>query len=461
MFKLFARDTRGSLGIGMALGVTAMIGAVSATLDYSRMTNVRASLAAAVDAAALAGAQTTEDKLSALARQVFDANFREQAAVTSFTAKLIKKDDDDDDGGLEAVRVEAVASVNMSLARAIGFTSAPVRAYSEVVVGNDSDIQMALVLDVTDSMRGTKMDTLKSAATNMVNTMFDKLKKSNQIKMAVVPFGEYVNVGKSNRNQPWIDVPKDSTTTEKVCWQERDVTRTYNCRMVYHEWDEWNDGVVTRRSGTWQECNHDYGPYYQKCDTRTTTLQWDGCVGSRNYPLNLSDANYTITRAPGVMNVNCPPQLTELTPSRPKVLQAIAALSTSGNTYIPAGLTWGWATLSKATPFSEPDNAQRKVQDYLILMTDGANTMSSTYPKHDDYNSSVSDTLTAQLCANIKASGILVFTISFDVNSAILRNQLRICASSPDKYFEATNLIQLNEAFNGITSQVTQMRLSK
>jgi Mg-chelatase subunit ChlD len=193
----------------------------------------------------------------------------------------------------------------------------------------------------------------------------------------------------------------------------------------------------------------------------TKTQKWDGCVGSRMFPLNLSDLGYNLVRAPGVMNVNCPPQLTELTPSRPKVLKAIAELSTSGNTYIPAGLTWGWATLSSGTPFSEPNNDKRKTQDYLILMTDGANTMSPTYPKHDDWNSSLSDDLTAALCTNIKASGILVFTISFDVNSAILRNQLRICASSPDKYFEATNLIQLNQAFNGITSQVTQMRLSK
>lgn len=455
MFKLFAKDSRGSLGIGMALGATAMIGAVSATLDYSRMTNTRAALSAAVDAAALAGAQAVAADMNTTARQVFDANFREQAVVTAFSAKLVKN------GELDAVRVEATATVRMTLAQAIGFASAPVRSYSEVTVGNDSDIQMALVLDVTDSMRGAKLDTLKSASSDMVNTLFDKLKKANQIKMAVVPFAEYVNVGKSNRNKPWIDVPNDSSTTKKVCWPTRDITRTYNCRMQYHEWTDWNDGVSTPRSGTWQVCDHDYGPYYDTCQMETKTQKWDGCVGSRNHPLNLSDANYTINRAPGVMNVNCPPELTELTPSRPKVLKAIADLTTSGNTYIPAGLTWGWAALSEAAPFSEPGNPNRKAQDYLILMTDGANTMSPTYPKHDNYDSAVSDTLTAQLCANIKAAGVLIFTISFDVNSVILRNQLRICASSPDKYFEATNQIQLKDAFNGITSQVTQLRITK
>ena len=256
-------------------------------------------------------------------------------------------------------------------------------------------------------------------------------------------------------------MPNDSKATTNVCRQTRDVTRTYNCRMQYHEWTDWNDGVSTPRSGTWEVCDHDYGPYYETCQQETRTQTWNGCVGSRNFPLNLSDSNYLINRAIGVMNINCPSALTELTPSRPKVLKAIADLTTGGNTYIPAGLTWGWATLSEAQPFSEPGNGQRKTQDYLILMTDGANTMSPTYPKHDNYDAAVSDTLTAQLCTNIKASGVLVFTISFDVNSAILRNQLRICASSPDKYFEATSQVQLKDAFNGIVNQVSQLRITK
>ncbi len=455
MFKPFFKDARGSIGIGMALGLTAMMGAVSGTLDYSRMTNVRASLAAAVDAAALAGAQAPAADLTRTARQVFDANFREQSAVTAFSATLVTA------GDVTSVRVEATATVRMTLAQAIGYTTAPVRSFSEVTVGNDSDVQMALVLDVTLSMAGTKMDSLKSAATDMVNTLFDKLKRSNQIKMAVVPFAEYVNVGKSNRNRPWIDVPPDSSTTQQACWQTRDVTRTYNCRMQFHSWTDWVDGVATPRSGTWQVCDRDYGPYYQTCQNQTNTSTWNGCVGSRNYPLNVKDDNYLVTRAPGVMNVGCPSQLTELTPSRPTVLSAIAALTPGGNTYIPSGLTWGWATLSSATPFSEPNGGGRKTQDYLVLMTDGANTMSPTYPKHDDWNATLSDNLTSELCTNIKAAGITLFTISFDINSAIVRNQLRNCASSADKFFEATNLIQLNQAFNGITNQISDLRITK
>ncbi|MDP2355995.1 MAG: VWA domain-containing protein [Beijerinckiaceae bacterium] len=455
MFKFFARDSRGSLGIGVALGATAMIGAVSATLDYSRMTNSRAALSAAVDAAALAGAQAPANDMQTISRQVFDANFRERDPVTAFTTSVIKRGEDD------AVRVEAVAYVKMTLTQAIGFTSAPVRAVSEVLAGNDSDVQIALVLDVTQSMAGTRITSLKAAATDMVNALYDKLKKANQVKMAVVPFSQYVNVGMGNRNQPWMDVPNDSTTTQQVCNQARDIIRTYNCRMEFHSWTHCVDGVCGTQTGTWEVCDHDYGPYYQNCFNQTTTLKWDGCVGSRNYPNNVRDDNYLINRAPGVMNVHCPVPLTPLTPSQSTVLTAINELQPVGNTYIPSGLTWGWAALSGNEPLVEPDAPGRKTTKYLILMTDGANSMSPTYPYHNDYNVPVADALTAELCTNIKASGVQIFTISFDVDNNIIKNQLRICASSPDKYFDAIGAVQLSEAFKGITGQLSQLRIAR
>jgi Flp pilus assembly protein TadG len=453
MFRRFAQDRKGSIGAVLALGSVALLGAASASLDYTRMTNSRAALAAAVDAAALAGAQAPVADMQTIARQVFDANFREKDRITSFTARIVKRGEDD------AVQVEAVADVKMSLAQAIGISSAPVRAVSEVLSGNDADVQLALVLDVTGSMAGQRLASLKTASAEMVNTLFDKLAKPEQLKISVIPFSEYVNVGMQNRNQPWIDVPPDSTTTRNVCWPTRDITRTYNCRMQFHSWTHCEDGVCGTQTGTWEVCDHDYGPYYDVCQNETTTLRWDGCVGSRNYPLNVRDENYTINRVPGVMNVTCPVPLTPPTPSRNVVLAALDALQPIGNTYIPSGLMWGWAALSDTQPISTPSNPTRKTNKFLILMTDGANSISPTYPYHNEWNVPVADTLTAELCTNIKAAGIQVFTISFDVNNNIIKNQLRICASSPDKYFDAIGSVQLSEAFNGITKQLTQLRI--
>lgn len=455
MLRRFAREECGNMAVIFGLSSFALVGAASAGLDYSRMTNTRAALAAAADAAALAAAQAPPNEAVALARQVFDANFRESVPITSFSGAPFKLGSD------TAFRVEVTAEVPMTLSKVMGVDSRPVRSVSDAVLGNDQDIQIALVLDVTASMLGSKLASLKTAASGMVNTLYDKLTQSNQIKMAVVPFAQYVNVGMANRNQPWISVPPDSTSTQQACWQTRDVTRTYNCRMQFHQWTDWVDGVSTPRSGTWEVCDHDYGPYYQTCQNQTTTLTWSGCVGSRNYPLNVRDNNYIANPVPGVMNASCPPALTTLSSSRPTVLNAISGLAAVGNTYIPAGLTWGWAALSPGVPFSEPTNPGRQTQRYIVLMTDGENTMSPTYPRHDDYNAGLSNNLTAELCANVKADAVKVFTIAFEVTSNPVKNLLRTCATSADMYFDAANAAQLTSAFDAIARQMTMLRIAR
>jgi Flp pilus assembly protein TadG len=453
VLKRFARDDSGNIAMIFGLGVFTLLGATSAGLDYTRMTNTRASLAAAADAAALAAAQAPPNEAVALARQVFDANFRDQSLVAAFSAGPFRK------GADTAFRVEATANVPMTLSKVMGVDTRPVRSVADAMLGNDQDIQVALVLDVTGSMAGSKLASLKTSASNMVNTLYDKLTQANQIKMSVVPFAEYVNVGLHNRNQPWISVPPDSSTTQQVCWQTRDITRTYNCRMQFHSWTDCNDGVCTPRSGTWQVCDHDYGPYYQTCQNQTNTVRWNGCVGSRNYPLNVRDENYNTNPVPGIMNVGCPAPITPLSSARAPVLNAITGLGASGNTYIPVGLMWGWASLSPLAPYSEPVNPNRTTQRYIVLMTDGENTLSPTYPKHDGWDVPTSNNLTAELCTNAKAAGIQIFTIAFEVTSNPVKNLLRTCATSVDRYFDATNSLQLAAAFDAIAKQMTQLRI--
>lgn len=455
MFRRFANDESGNIITVLGLSTLTLLGAVSAGLDYTRMTNTRAAMAAAADAAALAAAQAPPNEAAALARQVFDANFRDAAPVTAFVAEPFLKGTD------QAYRVAATASVSMSLTRMMGSDARPVSTISEVMMGNDNDLLIALVLDVTGSMAGSKLASLKASASAMVNTIYTKMDQPNQVRMSVVPFAEYVNVGMANRNQPWISVPPDSSTSQNVCWMTRDVVSSTNCRQEFSTWQSCNDSGCTTQSGFYQVCDNTYGPEYQVCGTQSSNQTWAGCVGSRDYPLNVRDINYTIQPAPGVMNVSCPPPLTTLTATRTQVLAAIDSLNADGYTYIPAGLTWGWATLSLDVPFSEPVNPNKKTKRHLVLMTDGENTRSPNYPRHDWTDTMISDNLTSELCINIKAQDIEVFTIAFDVTNAAIKNRLRSCASSPDKYFDATNDTLLADAFATIARQMTQLRISR
>ncbi|MBX9759605.1 MAG: VWA domain-containing protein [Beijerinckiaceae bacterium] len=455
MFTRLSRDESGSIAVVFGIALFTLTCAVGAGLDYTRMVSTRTALSMAADAAAIAAGQAPPGEAVALAREVFNANFREQNLVASFSAAPFLNGADD------AFRVEVTANVPMTLSKVMGVDERPVRIVSEALLGGGEDIQIGLVLDVTGSMAGAKLDSLKTASSAMVNALYDKLKKANQVKIAVVPFAEYVNVGMQHRNQPWLAVPPDTSTTQQVCRQTRDVTRTYNCRMQVNAWQECNDGVCVSKSGAWEVCDYDYGPEYQTCGMQTTNVTWSGCVGSRFYPLNVRDQDYTLNPVPGVMNVSCPPPLTPLSSSRPSVLKSIDELSPSGETYIPAGLMWGWAALSPLAPYSEPTNPTAKTKQYIVLMTDGENTRSPNYPYHQDAGSATSDTLTSELCANIKAAGLGIFTIAFDVNAITTKNLLRACASSPDNYFDATSTAQLAAAFDSIAKQMTVLRLTR
>jgi Flp pilus assembly protein TadG len=109
MFRQFANDESGNIITVLGLSTLTLLGAVSAGLDYTRMTSTRAALSAAADAAALAAAQAPPAQAAALARQVFDANFRNSQSVTAFSAEQFTRGTD------SAFRVDVTADVDMSL----------------------------------------------------------------------------------------------------------------------------------------------------------------------------------------------------------------------------------------------------------------------------------------------------------------------------------------------------------
>ena len=89
---------------------------------------------------------------------------------------------------------------------------------------------------------------------------------------------------------------------------------------------------------------------------------------------------------PGLLNINCASPLTRLTNVKETITAKISAMNATGNTYIPSGLMWGWRVLSSVAPFDDgvaygAMAGGETVKKALILMTDGANTTSASYPR--------------------------------------------------------------------------------
>ena len=70
------------------------------------------------------------------------------------------------------------------------------------------------------------------------------------------------------------------------------------------------------------------------------------------------------------------------------------------------------------------------------------------------------DSREALVCTNMKAKGIIIYTIGVGVSDHS-RSGLSACASSPDKYFDVTDSAQLSSVFSTIAGQINNLRISK
>ncbi|MDB5509923.1 MAG: putative Flp pilus-assembly TadE/G [Hyphomicrobiales bacterium] len=448
--KTFWRNESGGVAILFSVASLVAFGMVGLAVDMSRANSVKGDLGHALDAAALAGGQLETGDRFAAAQKAFAANYRGQAMVNEFKAFVAKTEP------YEVFRTEALVTVPSTISRVLGFSQFPIRSFSEVVRGNDANLHIALALDVTGSMKGNRLTALKASSAEMINTMFTNLKRNDQVKFSIVPFARYVNVGLGVRSQSWLSVPDDYSVTKYTCTTSKPVIREYNCKTTTST--KYSDGIPYESKST--VCEKEYGQSVTTCGDKTTNYKWNGCVGSRNSPLDTLDGQY-VTRIPGLMNTSCNVAVQPLSSNKGQLIKTINSLAASDETYMPSGLVWGWRTLSPGEPFDDGADPSRVTNRYLILMTDGVNTLSPNYPTHNGNNRTLADKLTADLCRNIKESGITIFSIAFEVTDIGVKNMLQTCASGSDRFFDASDAVQLSSTFKSIATQLLALRIAR
>ena len=488
--RFFGHD-RGNIGMMFGLLLIPIILAVGAGVDMSRAWFARTTMMEAADAAVLGAARAiiadrnlSDAEAAAVARRYFDAH------AGKFAELIINDFQFEQDAAAERYRVTVDADLPATFMSVVGRQLIPVGVLSEATAAPPRPLETMLVLDTTWSMEGDRLTALKSAATDLAEMLLNS--DRDTIKVGVVPFGNYVNVGVSRRSEPWIDVPADYSETELSC---RDTfpnrtesncrtvsgtcteTETYNCRSVPRECTRTRDGRTTTyacpeqvcsertRSGPCdrRECDVDDGAPVRVCDTNVIWHRFHGCVGSRNHPLDVEDRDFTIQRVPGLMDLHCGSEILPLSASLSDVRARIDGLSPDGETYIPAGLTWGLRLLSPQAPFTEGRSFANRDDGMkaLVLMTDGVNTKSASYPRHDGSSRSAADDLTEELCEEAEAAGVVMLTIAFEVTDNSVKDLLRNCAAEDDYYFDASDADKLAEAFEQIGFALQDLSLAR
>ncbi len=469
LLKVFRR--RGSRALGDERGVVAIMAAASlpvlvlvvgAASDYARALNAKTKMQTALDAALLATAshrmarpETTSDELSDFLRRRLKGEYerRLQKIATVDVDRITLTMDD------KTLKAEVKGKIRNSFLGIIGISSFDMRVQAATQTGH-ARLEVALVLDVSGSMgkqgisEQTKIDELKNAAREFVRTLHDRFADAdpNMIRIALVPFSQYVNVGLDKKDSYWLDLqPADPKQRTKL--------------------------------------------------NEEAKIRWKGCVGSREYPFNLYDAKYTLHPIPTVMNYPrkadapaedpesyvrekeyynfCPPAITPLTSAianAPDLEKAIDGLGAGGWTYIPAGLIWGWRVLTPNAPFREAasdlDVKAQNIRRIIILMTDGANTRApgdgTDWPhnEHQSDDAILADKYTREICDNLRKKNVVtdrtraeVISVAFNIgyDQTRIRTLLRDCASAG--MYEA-KIGELKDVFKQIADQISDLYLS-
>jgi hypothetical protein len=192
----------------------------------------------------------------------------------------------------------------------------------------------------------------------------------------------------------------------------------------------------------------------------------------------------------------CPYEMVPLSSDKTLLKNRIDALTATGATAGQIGVAWGWYLLSPNWGYLWPTDSQPlaygadELIKVMIFMTDGE--LNTAYAKgvvaqdsgsgsggDDDkinmnatnvsvHNDPVTpDRLSSysqavSLCDAMKAAGILIYTVGFDIGSlAAAQEVVEKCATDPTYAYLPDSGTELSEAFQAIAINVARLHLSK
>lgn len=445
----FARRTNGNVSILFGLSALVMFGSAGGALDYARWFSAQNKARSALDSAVLAGGRavqilgTTNTTAAIAAAESYFNQMRPAAlasAVTTFTS--IESN--------TVIRGETRVNVGTPFLSMFGIETLPVHVVAEAVLAAganaETNIEVSMMLDATGSMSGQKIEDMKLAAKDLVDIVVWDNQGAYTSKIGLAPFAPRVNVG------PYAAAVTGLPATKVF---------SSNTKMLI--------SCVTEREGT-----------AAFTDAAPDAGQFVRAYRSNN---DANDANnYSNDGECG--NPNASEQVLPLSNNKTALKARIDALTANGTTAGQLGTAWAWYLIS---PYwnaiwpsaSRPEaysqlttlgpKGKPRLQKIAILMTDG---VYNTYGGHNHGDaSSMATTIsenTIAICNNMKAAGIKVYTVGFDLGGSELAiNTLRTCASredsdpidQPSYFYNTSTGSQLRGAFRDIALKIASLRL--
>lgn len=502
--KRLVSNENGNIAFMAGIAAMPLMVALGAAVDFENASNQKVKLQSAVDSAALYAATLPAGNNTVLtdnSKPYFNSNYNASGGTGTVTYAAVSL--------IDSVKVTARVPVSNAFMTLVGYPTTTVGA-TATVKKSGINLEVSLVLDNTGSMGSTNPMTgnsaisdLKAAATKFVNQVMPAVQGDFYTKIAAIPYNSSVNLGSaalanSARGpalapiDPNTNAPATNATTGYQYINSPSTTgivpgaQNYAFKSVASFPD-------TMRKGVWQNCvgyDHDAAGY---C---LTTATLTNCVSERIGTAAATDSptsTFPVGKkyVSGGFNACTVTPMVPLSTSASTLTTAIANMSAGNWTAGQVGLAWGWYALSPNIGLfsgtSAPagydklttTNSAQKVKKVMILMTDGEyNTayVDGTISNVTSYTSYGADwhtnpksptngdvyTQSKNICAGIKASGVEVFVITFQLDKTLSWRVglVNDCATDAKHIIDA-DTTSLDAAFSQIADALQAMRIAE
>jgi len=431
--RAFRLANCGNVAMTFGLAFVPAVGLTGAAIDYSRTNSVKAGMQTALDATALMLAKEAptggQAKVAADAPKYFAANFN-RSDVVNATADATYNP-----GSTSTLVVNGSATVPTAFMRIFGYNEINVTASATAKWGN-SRLRVALALDNTGSMASDgKMTALKTATNSLITQLQSLATNAGDVYVSIVPFSKDVNINSSNRTADWID------------WTSWDAANGTCSNTRYH-----SKSNCLSHSAVWTPADHS---------------TWNGCVvdrGNNSGPASGAyDTNVVAPVAGDTAKMfaaeqysSCTQASIQLSDNWTAMTTLVNGMSPAGNTNQGIGLALGWMSLAGGGPFTAPPmNPGYTYSQVIVLLTDGLNTENRWYTSQSSIDAREKIT-----CDNIKAAGILLYTVQVNTGGDPTSTLLQQCASDNNKFFLLTSADEIVSTFNTISTELSRLYVS-
>ena len=458
-----------------ALCLIPVFAVAGTAIDLSRIQSAKIQTSALLDQAVLAAANLSyTDEPDALVEEWMMSQISQFGhSPENLTVNVIS------DVSLNSRDISATATLTVDTAMMHMFGQDQVTIeVSSAAIQSITNIEIAMVLDISSSMRGNRLTSLKTASTEFIDIMLTE-QTEDTTSINVVPFGGTVNIGDSLFSKLAVRSTSPATITDPSEAQYDIGTSVETSDFLFSDGETCVEAIQ-------DDYDINMIPSFSRAQVPDFWRWWN------NHPWCPEDKSAVY-----------------LNSNNAALLKAhLNGMVLSDGTGMDIGTMWGLKTLSpsfrgelggefSSRPLDFDINETKKI---MIVMTDGEITaqnrpedpsignvhtdrptnrephvnaisnqgdrqnMQTTRTRGSASTASTNDSAVGRFkkaCNAAKTQGVQVFTIGFQISDGSLADQiLEDCATSATYYYHVEGL-DLTSTFQSIAAKVNELRLSE